>query len=184
MGNAVANASAAETRVDFDEVTPVELPKLLDVVDRHLATSIHDENKREACMRELRHAGPHMAPTPSVNALMIIPLLREEDVMRVRSVIRKLTKAHGFADDRAAVVSAAVVELATDLLKRGRRGTLIFRKLGSPPGLEVTAFEGTKPADGDLQLDAVRVKADRFVSDSQAHMGTTIRATWFTNPNT
>ncbi len=182
MAYAVTHAAAAESRIDFEALQSVELAKLLDVVDRHLGTSIHDPTKLETCMRELRHTGPHLAPTPSLNALMIIPLLREEDVMRVRGVILKLTRANGFSEERQTLVVTAVVGLATDLRKRGRRGTLVFRKLAAPSGLEVTAFEGDKAPAGPGELASLHVRADQFVADSQPHMGTTIRATWFKNP--
>lgn len=178
MAGAIARAAAAESRVDFDELTLAQLPKLLDVVDRHLGLSIHDAQKRQQCMRDLRHSGPNHAPTPSVDALMIIPILREEDVMRVRGVILKLTRAGGFPEDRQPAVVAAVAGLASELLARGLRGTLVFRKVGSPPGLEITAFEGTKAPPG-RELSTIQVKADEVEGTSQANMGTTIRAVWY-----
>ena len=182
MANAVMQAAAGKTGVDLGAFGAGDLPKVLDVLDGHLATYLRDENKRETCMRELRHAGPHLAPTPSIDALMIIALVREEDLLRARGLIRKLVRALRFPEDRQAQVAAGVVALATDLLKRGRQGTLVFRKLGSPSGLEVTAFERDKSAPESIQLASLRVNADRFVAESQPHAGTTIRATWFVTP--
>jgi hypothetical protein len=177
MARALVHAAAGESRVDFEGLGAGELPRLLDVVDRHLGTYLRDGDKRERCMRELRHAGPHLAPTPSIDALMIIPLLREEDVLKARGLCRKLTIQLGFSEDRQPVVVAGVVDLATELLRRGQQGTIVFRKLASPAGVEVTAFERAKA--GGSSLGQVRVKADAFVVESPPNMGTTLRASWY-----
>lgn len=182
MANAVLQAAAAQARVVLETLGAGELPRLLDVVDRHLSTYLRDAQKREACMRELRHAGPHVAPTPSIDALMIIPVLREEDVMRARALMKKLVRAQGFAEERQGRVVEGVVELAGDLLRRGRQGTIVFRKLGSPAGIEVTAFEREKASPEASHLTSLRVNADAFVTETPPHMGTTIRATWFVSP--
>jgi len=167
--------------VNLDTLEMRDVAKLLVVVDRRVTSLVADQKKRDLCIRQMRHLGTNFTPTPSVSALMTVPLIREEDVMRAKAVSRSVATALGFSEERMDHVVAGVVDLAGNVLKASKRGALVFRKLGSPPGLEVTAFDSDS-SRGVNRLATVQVKADHVAVESQAHLGSTIRATWFVAP--
>ncbi len=179
----VLEASAAESAKNLDTLELRDLARLLDAVDRRLLALVADEKKRGACMKQLRHAGNNFTPTPSVSALMTVALVKDDDIMRARSVSRSVAQSLGFPEKRVGEVVAGVVELAGEVLRRTKRGAIVFRKLASPRGLEVTAFDSDAAnATTSNGLQSIVVKADAVTIEAQRHLGSTVKAMWFVTP--
>jgi serine/threonine-protein kinase RsbT len=120
---------------------------------------------------------------------MSVSILREEDVMRARAAIRSLAKTLGFTEDRELRIVGAVAEMASNVFKHAKRGTVMFRKLGNPPGVEATAFDrgpGIRDVAAVMKtgrgLRAIEQACDDFVLDSRPEGGTTVKAIWFNAP--
>jgi serine/threonine-protein kinase RsbT len=92
-------------------------------------------------------------PDTALRALVQLSIAGRADVERARRACRALARAGAFAPADAEAAVLATVELATNLLRHARRGSLTLALLAGPRGIGLhVVSRDTGPGIADLHL--------------------------------
>ena len=109
----------------------------------------HADDARE--LMSLRPQAPPRLPPPE---LVGIAIKVEADIVAARTSGRDMCRDLGFTDINQIKVATAISELARNIYRYAKTGTITLRRLGAPrPGIEILALDrGPGIPDVDLVL--------------------------------
>lgn len=188
--NSLAILAATATTVGLrrDRIGPRHLPDLLAHVQASFGFFGVPEDRRNECLTRLREiAAPPIAPRAP--GPVAIPIEHEADIVRARLAGKLLCRELRFSDGCTAKVVAAISEVARNIFKHAKKGSVTVRATpGDPAGLEIVARDnGPGIADVDALLTATnrcnapgaglrgaRDLVDAFAVVSRLGLGTTV----------
>jgi serine/threonine-protein kinase RsbT len=119
----------------------------------------------------------------------VIPILREDDVVRARNVARELASSVGFVGVRRTRLVTAVSELAHNIMRHATQGEIELTSVPSAGGLAIVATDhgpGIENLDqillgepegrsvAGLGLRGIKRLAERFEIQTAPGQGTTV----------
>lgn len=129
----------ARNRLGAEEgpLSPVQGQALLSTIRVGLRTFLGDARRREVCLEEVRQ----VLGLPKADGLHTVS--DEADVVACRTAARELCAAIGFSAVDQTKVATVVSELARNIVRYARRGTVVLKELtaagATARGIEVVA---------------------------------------------
>jgi serine/threonine-protein kinase RsbT len=148
--DAVLESSVRRARIDLQRVESQDVDRLAQEMHRSLRLFISQAGRVEDCMRRVR-AVVSGGERPLAD-LVVIPIQCEDDIVVVRNTTRDACRQIGFSDVLQTRVATAVSELARNIHRYARRGSVELRRLKpGRPGIEVIACD-KGPGIANLEL--------------------------------